>query len=117
MKLEEMKALFTLAGIEVLTHWELPNQYWPEAYVDLRKANPWWLVKTKHGCVKIGWRKSVISINWEDTPIHQIITEDDVTKDEKMVHAWGYVKALTYLCNLAKYLRQLDQVEEKQDAS
>ena len=101
MKQEQVKGLFALAGIDVLRMWELPNQYWPDAYVEERKNSPWWLVKTPKGLIEIGWRKRVISIRWDDTPVRRVLTDDDVTKDETMVHAWGYGKALAYLTALA----------------
>lgn len=106
MQENKMQALFALAGIEVSNYWELPNNYWPESYVELRQKSPWWLIKTSKGLIKIGWRKRVISINWSDTPIRQIITDDDVTKDDCLVHAWSYLKALEYLTKLAETINQ-----------
>jgi len=105
MNKEEAKALFLVAGIEVLRMWELPNQYWPEAYVEERKNSPWWLVKTPKGMIEIGRRKRVISIDWSDTGIpFDNITEDDVTKGGLFVHAWTMVKAAEYLTALNKGL-------------
>lgn len=101
MKLEEATAIFTLAGIPVLKTWELMNDYWPRAYVKEIMESPWWLVKTPLGLVKIGWRKRVISISWEDTTIRKVVTTDDVTKDSTMVHAWDTGKAIEYLKALA----------------
>lgn len=115
MTKEQMQALFLLAGINILAYWELPNNYWPDSYVELRKNSPWWLVKTTKGMVRIGWRKRVISIHWEDTDIRQVITEDDVTKDETMVHAWSYLKALEYLTKLAVAINK--PVTPKEDES
>ncbi len=100
--IEKFKALFVLAGIAVTNVHELPNGYWPESYADLRKAHPWALMITEYGPIKIGWRKRVLNINWADTGIRTIITEDDTTKDEQMVHAWSYVKALEYLTDLRR---------------
>ena len=77
--------------------WELPNNYWPDSYVDLRRENPWWLVKTPHGLIELGPRKRVFSIHWDETNIRKIVTEDDVTKSETMVHAWNIEDALKYL--------------------
>jgi hypothetical protein len=101
MNEEEAKALFLLAGFNVTRFHRLENQYWPEAYVEERKRSPWWLALTEFGPIKIGWRKRVISINWEDTPSRVLVTEDDVTKEPTLVHAWSYVKALEYLTTLA----------------
>ena len=100
MKKEEMLSLFTLAGIPVLKHWELANGYWPDSYIEIRAAHPWWLVRTPFGLVQIGWRKRVIEIDWSDTEIKAIITLHDVTKSETMVHAWGVENALQYLTAL-----------------
>jgi hypothetical protein len=114
---QKMRALFTLAGIEILSVWQLPNDYWPEVlpddwsdqrqvsdflrYAEIRASSPWWLVKTYAGLVKIGWRKRVLNIDWSDTPIRAIITDDDVTKTETLVHAYSDLKAVEYLQKLA----------------
>lgn len=96
---QHVKALFLLAGIEIGGLWETANNYWPDspAYSEVRRDNPWWLVKTPHGLIHLGWRKRVISLDWTDTPLRQVITQDDVTKDETLVHAWTYAKAVEYL--------------------
>ncbi len=99
---QEARSIFTLAGIEVLNVWEVANQYWPNAYVEERKESPWFLVKTKYGLIMMGWRKRVLAIDWIDTEIRKIVTEDDVTKDETMVHAYSVESAVTYLRELAK---------------
>jgi len=99
---EHALALFQMAGFEVKSQHELPNGYWPDSYVELRQKNPWWLIETEIGLVKIGWRKRVIQISWRDTPYRVTVTEDDVTKDEDLVHAWGYPKALEYLTKLKR---------------
>jgi hypothetical protein len=89
--------IFNLAGIKVLNHWELANEYWPKGYLETVASNPWWLVQTELGLVKIGWRKRVINIDWSATPLRTTITEDDVTKSATMVHAWNEEKAVEYL--------------------
>ena len=101
---EQVKSLFKLAGIGVMRLWEIPNQYWPltPEYDETRKLSPWWLVKTPRGLIEIGWRKRVISIDWQETEIKCKVTDDDVTKAETMVHAYGYAKALEYLTVLAR---------------
>ena len=58
MKKNEVESIFTLAGIDVIRMYELPNGY--TGLID----HPWWLVKTSAGLIKIGWRKRVISIDW-----------------------------------------------------
>jgi hypothetical protein len=88
---QTMRGLFLLADIKVLQAWPLVNQY------DADRKDPWWLVKTPAGLIKLGWRKRVISIDWSDTAIREVITDHEVTKDETMVHAWSVAKAVEYL--------------------
>jgi hypothetical protein len=89
--------LCTLAGLEVSAIKALRNSYNPVSHPE----KSWWFVKTKRGWIEIGWRKRVISIDWSDTDIRQIITDDDVTKNTEFVHAWGPGKAIEYLRALA----------------
>lgn len=63
-------------------------------------------VKTPAGLIVIGWRKRVINIDWHDTPIRKIITEDPNTKSETMVHAWNNQEALKYLTALAEEINK-----------
>jgi hypothetical protein len=128
---EKVRALFALADIPVLRLWQLPNGYcggniksYADAVQPIREyhegvttltrealeflnvavasaRHPWWLVKTPFGLVEIGWRKRVININWEETPVRAVVTKDDVTSSETFVHAWGEEKALEYLKALA----------------
>lgn len=95
----QVRAIFLLAGIHIWTLQHVVNDYWPanERYDDVRNQSPWWLVGTSKGLVLIGWRKRVIEINWSRTPVRAIVTEDDVTKDDTMVHAYSYAKAVEYL--------------------
>lgn len=77
---------------------EIPNQYCPHSCcVD----KPWLIVTTTKGRIKIGWRKKVINIDWSDSIIEKtaedLFPKEDVTKDKKLIHAWGYDKAKGYL--------------------
>ena len=86
----------------------LQNGYYGSDY-----SEPWFLVKTEYGYIEIGWRKRVISINWEETPLRKVITKDDVTKDEYAVHAWSVPKAIEYLTAIRE---ALDECGSKQSA-
>jgi hypothetical protein len=101
---EEVTSILTLAGLKPERMWELANGYWPLApsYDDVR--SPWWLAQTSIGLIRIGSRKRVISIEWDACKVRGIVTTDDVTKGETMVHAWSTSKAVEYL----QRLRQLD---------
>lgn len=102
MNEQEMRALFLLAGIEVLAADRLENDYWPlyPEFDDVRRASPWWLVQTPFGFIKLGWRKRVIAIDWSRTAIRGEVTRDEVTKSETNVHAWSYASAVAYLTKL-----------------
>jgi hypothetical protein len=63
---------------------------------------PWFIITTPtKGRIKIGWRKSVISIDWSDSVINETADEifpaEDTTKDGRLIHAWGYEKAAEYI--------------------
>lgn len=105
MEKREMESLFLLAGFNVVRAWELPNGYDPVS----RPDSHWWLVRTEQapGLIKIGWRKRVINIDWEDTGVEiEELTKDEVTKDKTGVHAWGNAKAVEYLTALRLALRR-----------
>jgi hypothetical protein len=95
----QARALFLLAGFEVLSVYKTENRYWLSGS-DRSIASPWWLVRIDEGIVVIGWRKRVIAIDWSDTTLRGVVTPDDVTKDDTMVHAWRYSKAVEYLDGL-----------------
>lgn len=118
-------ALFELADFKVTAMTETTNKYWGTSFVydsriKVREAiskSPWWLVQTDTGCIHLGWRKNVFSISWEHTDFKGIITEDEVTKEDQLVHANNYVKALEYLTELRKQMyihKENQKLEEKQ---
>lgn len=96
----EVESILTLAGLAPTRMWELANQYWPIApdYDSVRR--PWWLAQTSLGLIRLGWRKRVLEIDWSATGIAAIVTEDDVTKESTMVHAYRTAKAVEYLQRL-----------------
>ena len=113
MKLDKVQALFLLADFEAKNFHKIENEYYcSEASADLRRASPWWLVETEYGLIKIGWRSRVIAIDWSSLEYRGIITKDDVTKDNTMVHAWSYSAAVRYLADL-RWLEARTQVEPK----
>jgi hypothetical protein len=76
---------------------DLPNGYCSRGCC---RHRPWFLVTTPIGRIKIGWRKRVISITWDDTDrpyADQLFPNEDVTKFNKTIHAWGLEKAKEYL--------------------
>lgn len=93
----DFDAIIQLAGFTVSRVWELANGYWPLApdYDDVRE--PWWLYMTEIGPVQVGWRKRVIAITWDATPVRAEVTADEVTKSDDGVHAYSVEKAVEYL--------------------
>lgn len=95
MQEENVRAIFLLAGIRVIFLEKVANRY---RGLDKPTAEYWWwAVETRFGKVVIGWRKNVIHIDWEDTGMVINVTEDNVTKSGRSVHAWSELKALEYL--------------------
>jgi len=79
---------------------EVPNGYCSRACCE---HLPWFVVTTEIGRIKIGWRKRVIEIDWTETAAGKaanLFPDEQVTKGDKMIHAWGYEDA-------AKYLQQI----------
>lgn len=79
----------------------IPNGYCgPSCFPD----RPWFIVTTRAGRIKIGWRKRVIAIDWSDSTITATAEElfpcENVTKDGRLIHAWGYDKAREYVASL-----------------
>jgi hypothetical protein len=103
--LKELRGLVDLSKLPHDATWELANQYWPDAYAETIINSPWLLVRTPAGMVRIGWRKRVLHIDWADTKIGKIITEDETTKNPTTVHAHSISKAVEYLTKLAEIIK------------
>jgi len=62
---------------------------------------PWFIATTKVGRFAIGWRKRVVSIDWNETvgtkTSDELFKEEDVTKEHKLIHAWGVENAKLYV--------------------
>lgn len=62
---------------------------------------PWYVVTTKVGRFTIGWRKRVIEISWKETvgtkSADTLFRNEEVTKEEKMIHASNREKAKWYI--------------------
>jgi len=65
------------------------------------KHLPWFIVTTKIGRFTIGWRKRVISIDWQDTTGAEsaiaLFKDEDVTKGLRSIHAWSIEDAQRYV--------------------
>ncbi|MBQ8298609.1 MAG: hypothetical protein IJX99_01875 [Clostridia bacterium] len=80
----------------------LPNGY---CHQDCCSHIPWFLFHTIHGDIIMGWRKRVISIEWQENykpfDMNDLFATENVTKWEKAgkrgIHAWSEEKAYEYL--------------------
>lgn len=110
--------LFELAGFRIEAIFILQNGYWPKAdcFLKLREDNPWFLVKVPQGLIEIGARKKVYSLNWEHTPLRQILPfkpeNEYITRTDTLVHSWGIETLLTDLCELRKALADITPVRQ-----
>jgi len=100
--------LFSKAEITITAQWRLENRYWPECELLLKHKNPWWLMQTPYGLIRVGRRKRVWFIEWQHTHLRKIITNDEVTKSDIMVHAWDEEAFLRYLKTLKQELTALE---------
>jgi hypothetical protein len=92
----DTQKLIDLFGDSKIFVEKIPNGYWADDC-----HNPWLIVTTDKGRIKLGWRKRVINIDWSESTIatksNDLFPEEDVTKDDKFIHAWGYEKAQEYI--------------------
>jgi hypothetical protein len=98
----EFYDVFSKAGFRDINLETIPNEYWGDR--ESSWCTPWFNVDTEIGKIKIGWRKRVISIDWSELPeyyrIKELFKDEDVTLTNKLVHAWGYEKAVEYLSKI-----------------
>lgn len=77
---------------------EIPNEYCSNGCF---RHLPWFVVTTTIGRFKIGWRKSVIHLEWTETRgterSEKLFEEEKVTKYEKVIHAYSYEKVKEYI--------------------
>lgn len=77
---------------------EIPNGYCPQACC---RHLPWFVITTVIGRFKVGWRKSVIHLEWTETvgtkDAESLFSAENTTKDDKMIHAWSTEDARRYV--------------------
>lgn len=100
---EEFVAIFRSAGLYPVYSREIPNEYCSKHCCI---GKPWFLIFSKLGCIKIGWRKSVINIDWSESDIRtdgeKLFVSETVTKGKSYIHAWSDESAAKYLRMLAE---------------
>ena len=97
---QEREKILALFGDRTIFVEEIPNGY------STQYGRPWFVVTTRLGRIKIGWRKSVINIDWSETvgkvKAEELFKDETVTKGDSYdnyfyIHAWGYDKAKEYI--------------------
>lgn len=108
---QEMRAVFLLAGFEILDFERIENQYWPDVpdYAESRAKSPWWIVRTEYGKIRLGDRKRVCRIEWSRIGLVKAdtLTKDDTTTFDYGIDAWTRAKIVEYLTQLREELQQL----------
>lgn len=101
---ESFRKAFEDAGLGPIYMKELPNEYWGKDPWAIR--SPWFLVTTRLGHFKVGWRKRVINLDWSQTEkksgrLNHLGEKDNVTFGDFYIHAYGYEKLTEYLKDMA----------------
>lgn len=98
---KEIEDIYSCAGVKTIYVEPIQNGYCSDPCCFNK---PWFRVTSSIGHVVIGWRKSVISIDWKDTIIKK--RGDEISKDKSVTyfdtgtHAWGGNKAVEYILEL-----------------
>jgi hypothetical protein len=107
----KLTALFPVAGLSPIFIEDVPNEYGPAGSEETINQ-PWLMVTAPIGHIKIGWRRSVINIDWSRSLVQEsgetLFPAESTTKggshdrdSSRFIHAHGYEKAAEYLKVLA----------------
>ena len=102
---DESAQAFASAGLAPIFVEEIPNEYCSRPCCLNR---PWFLVTSPIGHIKIGWRKSVINIDWSRSVVKksgmELFPDENVTRGDarddgggRFIHAGGIDVAIRYL--------------------
>ena len=81
----------------------IPNEYDGRTSTEYDFRPPWALIASPYGPIRIGWRRRVIHIDWEDAPRLSriggagIVARIDITHGDSMVHCYSEVAAVCAL--------------------
>ena len=107
-EIEDNKELVKIFDTPIFVE-EIPNEY---CSASCCRHLPWFIITTKVGRFKIGQRKRVINIDWSDTvntkTATELFPEEDVTKGERYIHAWGIKDAKKYVNRILENIKEVD---------
>ena len=89
---QEFQEIFEKAGYKNIQLEAMPN-----GYCSCVHCQPWQAVTTAIGQFVIGWRKRVINIEWIGKNYSELFVDEETTKWDSGIHAWGGDKATEYL--------------------
>ena len=96
-KINQKKEIIELFNNPIFVE-EIPNEYCSNYCC---RQLPWFIITTKIGRFKIGWRKRVINIDWSDTICNKsaedLFPEINNTKGDKYIHAWSLEEAKEFI--------------------
>lgn len=115
----EMTECFVEAGVGTIYVEEAPNEYHSDRD-PYKEFEPWYVFTTAFGHVKVGWRRSVLVLDWSRTslkardpetirrrkdytdPVTTVLADElfpkaDATKDKFWIHVWGYKALVEHL--------------------
>lgn len=99
----DFQKAFDDAGFDTIFVEEIPNEYHGVG-TEQDVWDPWLLVTTRIGHIKVGWRRHVIHLDWERTIINdtaeELFSNQNVTRGDTYIHAYGYEKLTEYLRKL-----------------
>lgn len=106
---KEIERVYMEAGVTSIFMERLPNGYCSKPCCLLK---PWFRVTSSIGHVVIGWRKNVISIEWGESTVglsgNELFPNENVTRWETGIHAWGGQMAAVYVRRLHQHLPKKD---------
>lgn len=87
------KKAFAAAGFNSIFMQEIPNEYCGTDEVEAL-SNPWYIITTSIGHIKVGWSRHAIRLDWSQTTIkkstEEIFPGEGSRYDDKAVHPFGY---------------------------
>lgn len=98
---DELAGLFTKAGFDAIHVEVIDSEYCKESCC---YKLPWIIVTTNKGRIKLGWRKSVMNLDWSESDItadgQELFKGEGTTTGKDYIHCWGEDKAVEYLRKL-----------------
>lgn len=97
----ELTELFKSAGFDTIYVETIDSEYCRESCC---YKFPWIIVTTSKGRIKLGWRKSVMNLDWSDSDLdidgEKMFKNENVTKGTSYIHCWSKEKTIEYLKKL-----------------